>query len=650
MAQTISSIEVSPSKSPNSFNYKIVSDGGEPCGAVVCFGDGKCDSVEIKEAGMTMLTNTYKQVGDYPVYIYGEQYASFFKELDACKSWPKRVYWIARDVSSYKNELDILLLANPKFVSKNIDGTLRFAPKKTDSSHNFDCGNIAMISDFNESLIRRFDESQQIKDDFYNNQRYPLLFNASFYKQISIDQIDKIGLAEIDKFLATHGVTKPREQRQCLDEFVSSPSLLANASVVAIPRTFISSVADVRPEWKMIESWPVVTTLTMNVLMQTSQSLNNSENEAKANAEKLQNQYMQSQKANSKSTVGSLIFGLKNNQKLRYSDTFACSVKSGIEDSAALNGYRIVGNNNLTPEHKQALLKYGLSLEDAKSDYPNFHKIYEDLNTVFVSISERKSRCFIYVDYAENIYSLYEAIQREQKVKDVTFGLIKDSESMRDQTAQTLNFENWAQKKFADSVGANSNQIKALKSNGVFNSDDYKLVSLEMAKSGYSKSNVPNEILSYLEDRFQGKAKNISAMDQKNLRLKDAQLANDRYVAEQYKARLERSKEFPYEAILICGLNGMKFDLAACMAGKIGGEVELRNGSKYGLYKIWDLNKLGRNERDVGLVIPLRKNFSIRANNFSDDLILTLRVINTVTQEEVYIKSVSKYGTIRLVK
>lgn len=166
MAQTISSIEVSPSKSPNSFNYKIVSDGGEPCWAVVCFGDGKCDSVEIKEAGMTMLTNTYKQVGDYPVYIYGEQYASFFKELDACKSWPKRVYWIARDVCSYKNELDILLLANPKFVSKNIDGTLRFAPKKTDSSHNFDCGNIAMISDFNESLIRRFDESQQIKDDF----------------------------------------------------------------------------------------------------------------------------------------------------------------------------------------------------------------------------------------------------------------------------------------------------------------------------------------------------------------------------------------------------------------------------------------------------------------------------------------------------
>lgn len=61
-------------------------------------------------------------------------------------------------------------------------------------------------------------------------------------------------------------------------------------------------------------------------------------------------------------------------------------------------------------------------------------------------------------------------------------------------------------------------------------------------------------------------------------------------------------------------------------------------------------NKLGRSERDVGLVITLRKNFSIRVNNFSDDLILTLRVINSLTQEEVYIKSVSMCGSIRLEK
>lgn len=648
MAQNITTIEVSPTQTPNSFNYKIISDGGDPCGAVVCFGDGKCDSVEIKEAGLTMLTNSYKQSGDYPVYIYGDQYTSFFKELNACETWPKRVYWIARNFESYKNELDMLILANPKFVSKNLDGTLRFSIKKSDDSFNFECGNIALISDFNEGLIKHFDDSQQLKDDFYNNPRYPLLFNASLYRQIGVDSIEKIGLAEIDKFLATHGVAKPREQRFCVDTNVSSPSSIAYASVIAIPRVFISSIANIRPEWKVIENWPVVSTITMSDLLQSSKSLSANENQAKENAEKLFNQYMQSQKANPKSAVGSLIFGLKNNQELKGSDTFVCSVKSGIEDSAALRGYRIIGNNNLMPEQKQTLFKHGLSLENAKSDYPNFHKIYENLNAVFVSILERKNRCFVYVDYAENIYKLYEAIQREKSSRNISFGLIQGADGMRDQTAKTLNFENWAQKTFAESLGANSNQVKALKSNGVLNSDDYKLVGLEMTSSGYSKSNSPNELLNYLEDRLQGKAKNISAIDQKNLRLKEAQRANDRYAAEQYKARLERSKDFPYEAILICGLNGMKFDLAACMAGKIGGEVELRNGSQYGLYKAWDLNKLGRNERDVGLVIPLRKNFSIRANNFSDDLILTLRVINSVTQEEVYIKSVSKYGTIRL--
>lgn len=102
-----------------------------------------------------------------------------------------------------------------------------------------------------------------------------------------------------------------------------------------------------------------------------------------------------------------------------------------------------------------------------------------------------------------------------------------------------------------------------------------------------------------------------------------------------------------YEAILSCGMSSnQNLNILACFAAGGGAqtELEIKNGSQYGMYKAYNISSLGREEQD-GLHIHLQKNFSITAQNSHNILVLSLKIIDS-KGSVIFQKSASQYGVI----
>jgi hypothetical protein len=93
-------------------------------------------------------------------------------------------------------------------------------------------------------------------------------------------------------------------------------------------------------------------------------------------------------------------------------------------------------------------------------------------------------------------------------------------------------------------------------------------------------------------------------------------------------------------------MQGNHINVLACFSGRhVGTELELRNGDQYGLYKVYEISKLGTETRD-GLRIDLRRNFALKVQNSSDSLVLTVTIVESATNKRVFQKSAAKFGVV----
>jgi murein DD-endopeptidase MepM/ murein hydrolase activator NlpD len=114
------------------------------------------------------------------------------------------------------------------------------------------------------------------------------------------------------------------------------------------------------------------------------------------------------------------------------------------------------------------------------------------------------------------------------------------------------------------------------------------------------------------------------------------------------RERAERARiasTFPYYALVTCGFRGQHTNVLACFAGRVGTELELRNGQRYGLYKVHEISGLGQETRE-GLRIDLQRKFELRAQNSDDTLILGVKIIDRSTNETMFEKQVGRFGVI----
>ena len=108
------------------------------------------------------------------------------------------------------------------------------------------------------------------------------------------------------------------------------------------------------------------------------------------------------------------------------------------------------------------------------------------------------------------------------------------------------------------------------------------------------------------------------------------------------------AKEYPYYLVVSCGFNGNHINIIACFSGDNSNtDIELKNGSDYGLYQIHQISSLGEEYSD-GLHINLRSSFEFQAQNSSENLILGAKVYSRVGEEVLFQKQVSQYNWLRV--
>ena len=115
--------------------------------------------------------------------------------------------------------------------------------------------------------------------------------------------------------------------------------------------------------------------------------------------------------------------------------------------------------------------------------------------------------------------------------------------------------------------------------------------------------------------------------------------------------RARVAKEFPFYAVISCGIGTGHMTITACFSGDYA-SLEIRNGSDYGLYKIVQIiNQMipNSNEQREGLIVNLRDKFSINARNGENtNIILGIKVIQRNSGNIVFQKQVDNFGYIRI--
>lgn len=207
--------------------------------------------------------------------------------------------------------------------------------------------------------------------------------------------------------------------------------------------------------------------------------------------------------------------------------------------------------------------------------------------------------------------------------------------------------------KFAQTLGnSNPQRIARLKAYGILTKEDNDKVDSEIKSTGYSTNTDWNTTFLYLKDREDAKKAGISVIKQRDIRLAAEAQAEKERLAKEKRDREEFAKQYPYKAIVRCESGGRHFgSLAPCFFGGRSSaetEFELRNGNDYKLYKAYEIDRaFGRGDSN-GTVIPLRRSFEIKAQNSDEHMVLTIVVVETATNNEIFKKSASKYGVIRV--
>ncbi len=107
------------------------------------------------------------------------------------------------------------------------------------------------------------------------------------------------------------------------------------------------------------------------------------------------------------------------------------------------------------------------------------------------------------------------------------------------------------------------------------------------------------------------------------------------------------STSHPYTAYLTCEMMGNHTSIMSCFLGShVNTQLEITNGGDYQMLQGYELNKVGQEYSQDGLVILLNKNFSIRAQNANSDLILTLKIVESATGKQIYKRSASQWKSL----
>lgn len=264
-----------------------------------------------------------------------------------------------------------------------------------------------------------------------------------------------------------------------------------------------------------------------------------------------------------------------------------------------------------------------------------FDEVFDSADLLFAAI--QRGRCQAVVTDGATAAALSAALGREGLSHEAHD--LRGREALIDTLVKQRGFSSRAGFEFARSVtpALSTDDVRYLDRYGVRDAGAFNAGLSRMKASGYSSQRTTSALLAFLDDEKIGATSGKSAVAVQQARAERAR-------ADAATARRAELAEFPYVAYISCGMGGGHIVTAACFGDT---DLEVRNGSTYGLYKIYSLDQAGV-ETGRGLMIKLRRSFSIRAQNSDDTLVLGVEVQDATTRKVLFQQQAGKFRTVRV--
>jgi hypothetical protein len=484
-----------------------------------------------------------------------------------------------------------------------------------------------------------------IVNEILDAQQLGIFSSYDLYQQAGLLDIQKQVIGFYEKSLKASGHTNNEQCNLAYSSrnFDSLGFMFQRADVIAVPKGLIPSLTKIR-SFSEIQKYSPWISLTVQQAKQINLESQQKTQQNEQLISKAKNEISMLAETNSKEKVGSLVIGYERMRTRNKSEPLnVCTLANKDQDGAAVSGYLGQNLDMLLPEMKERYTEAGWTFGK------KFNAVFNNVNDAFIEISRKPDLCDIFVEFPKNLAAL-DAGLKQNKTLTSSLGVLIESSAAREIFSTQRGYVDYPAYLFARSISANADDLKRLNAAGVNNKADFDVLVTEINQSQYSNNKDLATVFSYISDRDKGLSKKTSAVVERDLRVSEERARREKEEIDRQRQKEAFARDFPYEAIISCDYQGAHTNLVSCFAGDVGTELEIRNGNNYRMYKSFELYQLGHERPREGLILPLGKNFEIKAQNSSDTLTLTLKIRETSTGKLIFTKSAAKYGVISILR
>ena len=497
---------------------------------------------------------------------------------------------------------------------------------------------------------------------------HPPLAVRSVYRANGVTNLDSVVFEALDDFL------NPEDREVRLRHDCSG----TQSELMVAPRYLYEPILEL-PAYKRFARYEILAYWSFSRLRDASMAMDERRGDRDAQAEVRSERYTLLAAENARETVGSLFFSWNRRHKSfaaddrrRTGDGFyrqnVCALSTSGHDAMAIRGYRSLGEDMLSealasdfsewerysPAH---LLLEPEDIMGFEKVYDSLDDLYKDADAQLAALSERGWRsegsCNIFVGFPADIVKLQTALeQRGHSQPEVHLGQLVEVEELWERYATRSGYESYAELDFVLNwpEDISHGQLAILRDRGYNREPAYSQLREEILQSGYlteADLSVAGAV-QYLKDSDEAREQGVTVLQAREQRRLEAQRRAEQEARRRQAAQTRLQREYPFYAVLSCGLQGSHTAIAACFNGgrmASATTLELENGDDYRMYAFHELDRAGREGR-AGLNIPLRETFRIQAQNSSPNLLLTLTVYERATGNTVFRRSAQQYGVL----
>lgn len=554
------------------------------------------------------------------------------------------------DKSSAESFDDMLLVANSSFFDRNIDGSVRFPDaRRSPIVKGSDCL-LRDTSSIPAAWRANFSDRKRRK------MLEPYVNVPDYYRQRAVSDVRVAARQLVSAAMPSSLGYEGRTEFEC-DEYSFNnggsggivfqsklflvPAFLAEAALYELEMTTPS-----RQQEKFSKSRYVV---LKRFSLSELQSLDRLAETAQKQAKDLLAEYQREAATDPPRMVGMLNAGRESlnpsvcmvSGDRQRADAAVVYADEFLERNHKAQIDRIVAERRTPPQYVESLR--------AERRKPAEIRAEKSLNDVFVKMKASAS-CQLFLGSPKDVMELWAALSRDGK-RQISLGDLHGETDLLEVYAKQRGYGSYSEVRFARELGVRREQLQPLLARNIRDPAAYSAVIEEMIAKGYSKERDFDQLLAYLADRDAAAKVGSSAVVERDRRIAAEQLARQEAAARRQKEQQVFDREFPYEAVISCGSQQRHLAILPCFAGGSAGsstQLELRTPDQYGLYQATDLYKLGREIPGEGLKIPLKRPFSLRAQNGAENFILTVKVVEKASGNVLVIKSVAQFGTISI--